>query len=267
MVFLLLLDPRRSATLSRAVLDYHDMLHLVERSRALRGVHTRTTRPAVRKREAQVLGRELPDVRAAQVRDVLNLGNLQNVDAAEARTVARGHVLVHQLNGLCAAQRTELLVHVVRARARVVAQPDGEVLHLSRRLLLDLISLVVLITHLVDSDNLTRSLLHLTEHAHEVPETRLGHRLILRKDAHTVQRRNRLLLRRKVPSNNKVLRNTAHGSAPALVRDVDPHPRTYLRMWLDKRTSGRSAQVDEAQQLHRPAKTINVTWVNNFLSC
>lgn len=60
------------------------------------------------------------------------------MDRAKAGTVAGSHVLVHSLDGLSTAEGTVLLVHVVGARAGVVAEPDGEVLHLHGLLLLDL---------------------------------------------------------------------------------------------------------------------------------
>ena len=48
------------------------------------------------------------------------------------------HVLVEGFNGVGTAHLTELLVHVVGAGARVVADPDTEVLDLEGTLLLDL---------------------------------------------------------------------------------------------------------------------------------
>jgi hypothetical protein len=60
------------------------------------------------------------------------------VDRPEAGTVARSHVLVERVHGVRARELAVLLVHVVRARARVVANPDAEVLHLERLLLEDL---------------------------------------------------------------------------------------------------------------------------------
>lgn len=57
------------------------------------------------------------------------------VDGTEASTVAGSHVLVESLNGLSAGHLTELLVHVVGTGARVVAEPDTEVLDLEGALL------------------------------------------------------------------------------------------------------------------------------------
>ena len=60
------------------------------------------------------------------------------MDGPEAGAVARSHVLVERLDGVRTAELTELLVHVVRAGARVVTNPDTEVLHLERLLFMDL---------------------------------------------------------------------------------------------------------------------------------
>lgn len=60
------------------------------------------------------------------------------MDRPEASAVASGHVLVEGLDGVRAAELTELLVHVVGTRAGVVAEPDAEVLDLQRLPLLNL---------------------------------------------------------------------------------------------------------------------------------
>jgi len=61
------------------------------------------------------------------------------VDGAETSTVTGSHVLVESLNSLGAGHLTELLVHVVGTGARVVADPDTEVLDLEGTLLVDLL--------------------------------------------------------------------------------------------------------------------------------
>ena len=61
-----------------------------------------------------------------------------DVDRPEAGTVAGSHVLVERLDSIGAGKLTELLVHVVGSRARVVSEPDAEVLDLERLLLVDL---------------------------------------------------------------------------------------------------------------------------------
>lgn len=60
------------------------------------------------------------------------------MDGPEAGTVAGSHVLVEALDSVNTGELTELLVHVVGARARVVSEPDTEVLDLGRLLLGDL---------------------------------------------------------------------------------------------------------------------------------
>jgi hypothetical protein len=120
--------------------------------------------------------------------------------------VAGSHILVESVDSGNTGHLTVLLVHVVSARARVVADPDTEVLDLLGALLVDLMvvsvtshcvllaqrcvaSCVAFRTHLVDGDDLTVRLLDLAELAKEVPEPRLGDDLVGRKNAHTVDLR------------------------------------------------------------------------------
>jgi hypothetical protein len=60
------------------------------------------------------------------------------VDRTEAGAVAGGHVLVEGIDGLAARHLAVLLVHVVGTRARVVTDPDTEVLDLLGALLMNL---------------------------------------------------------------------------------------------------------------------------------
>ena len=60
------------------------------------------------------------------------------VDRSEAGTVAGGHVLVEGIDGLAAGHLAVLLVHVVGTGARVVTDPDTEVLDLLGALLMNL---------------------------------------------------------------------------------------------------------------------------------
>lgn len=52
------------------------------------------------------------------------------MDRPETRTVTGSHILVECLDGVRAAELTELFVHVVRSRTRVVAEPDTKDLDL-----------------------------------------------------------------------------------------------------------------------------------------
>lgn len=56
----------------------------------------------------------------------------------EARTMTGSHILVESVDSVGSAEFTVLLVHVVGTRARVVTDPDTEVLDLLGALLVDL---------------------------------------------------------------------------------------------------------------------------------
>ena len=60
------------------------------------------------------------------------------MDGAEAGTVTGSHVLVEALHGIRTGELAELLVHVVGAGARVVTEPDAEVLDLQGLLFVNL---------------------------------------------------------------------------------------------------------------------------------
>ena len=119
------------------------------------------------------------------------------MDGPEAGAVAGSHVLVEGLDSVDTRHLTVLLVHVVCAGTRVVADPDTEVLDLQRVLLVDLTpelirTLLIRLrsspcTHLVQADDLTVGLLDLAELGKEIPETGLGDDLVWRKDTHAVE--------------------------------------------------------------------------------
>lgn len=60
------------------------------------------------------------------------------VDGAETGTVTSSHVLVERIDGIGSRHLSELLVHVVSSGARVVTDPDTEVLDFEWSLLGDL---------------------------------------------------------------------------------------------------------------------------------
>lgn len=60
------------------------------------------------------------------------------MDRAEASTVAGGHILVEALDSVGTRELTVLLVHIMCTRARVISDPDTEVLDLHRLLFVDL---------------------------------------------------------------------------------------------------------------------------------
>ena len=92
----------------------------------------------MRQGELEVLGQKLLDVGATDVLGLLDLNDLEDVDRPEAGTVTGGHVLVEGLDGVGAGHLTVLTVHVVGTGARVVADPDANVLDLEGVLLVDL---------------------------------------------------------------------------------------------------------------------------------
>ena len=149
------------------------------------------------------------------------------------------HVLVESLDGLHTAHLTELLVHVVSTGARVVAEPDTKVLDLEGTLLVDLetkkcqptSSLIPSLgdssgrhlTYHIEADDLTVGLLDLPELSQEVPEPRLGHDRVGRKDAHAVELGRGVGLGGQVTPNDLVLGETPynHSSQPFDPVDVD----------------------------------------------
>lgn len=92
----------------------------------------------MRQREFEVLREQLLNVRSSDVVRLLHLNDLQDVNGSEARPVTGSHILIHGFNSVAASHFAVLFVHVVGARAGVVAKPNPEILHLHRVLLMDL---------------------------------------------------------------------------------------------------------------------------------
>jgi hypothetical protein len=87
------------------------------------------------------------------------------------------HILVQRLDSIGPRHLPVLLVHVVCARARIISDPDTEVLDLERTLLVDL----------VESDDLAVGLLDFSQLHQEVPESGLGHDIVGSKHSHAVE--------------------------------------------------------------------------------
>lgn len=153
------------------------------------------------KRELEIFGSKLLDVGPLDVCGLLELDNLQNVNRSEAGTVAGSHVVVKRLDSIGAGELTVLLVHVVGARAGIVANPDPKVLHRGRALL----------ENLVDADDFPVRLLNTTQTSEKVPETRLGNYLVGCKNAHAVELGLRMSLAGQMASNDLVLVDATHG--------------------------------------------------------
>lgn len=156
------------------------------------------------------------------------------MDVPEARAVTGGHVLVERVDGVGAGHLAVLLVHVVGAGARVVADPDTEVLDLQGVLLVDLSHLSIpptyasslhtsssSPTHLVQADDLTVGLLDLAQLGKEVPETGLGDNIVRRKDTHAVELWGRVGIRGQMAPNDLVLCETSCGYVRNMLGHVD----------------------------------------------
>lgn len=61
-----------------------------------------------------------------------------HVDRPETGTVARRHVLIERFDCVRASELTELLVHIVRSRARIVTNPYAKILHFQGLLFVNL---------------------------------------------------------------------------------------------------------------------------------
>jgi hypothetical protein len=99
------------------------------------------------------------------------------VDGPETSTMSGGHILVQRLNSISSCHFPVLLVHVVGAGARVVSNPDTEVLDLERALLVDL----------VERNDFTVGLLDFSELHQKVPESRLGDHIVGSENSHAVE--------------------------------------------------------------------------------
>lgn len=173
---------------------------LVECRRTLECVDRWRLRNTVGQRELEVLLDELAEVVALDVVGLLELHNLQDMNAAKAGAVATGHILVECLDGICARQLTELFIHIVGSGARVVAQPDTEVLHLGRAFFVDL----------VNRHDLTVGLLNTAQALQEVPEARLRDNDVWCEDAHAVELRLWRRLGGQMAADHLVLVHASH---------------------------------------------------------
>mmetsp|Transcript_23394 Transcript_23394/g.46521 ORF Transcript_23394/g.46521 Transcript_23394/m.46521 type:complete len:222 (-) Transcript_23394:56-721(-) len=140
---------------------------------------------SVRQRELHV-ARVLLAVQFDVLEKVLTLhisrrqnASFDDLDTARACSVATGHLTVHGVDRVIQGEGAVLAVHIVCARARVVAQPDTIVLHCER----------VRFANLVDVEDFTVGLLHVTVLVKEVPKSRLRDDLIGCEKLHAESRR------------------------------------------------------------------------------
>ena len=160
---------------------------------------------AVGQSELQVLVRVHHVLVSLQVL-VVHHSRLDDLDRTVTSTVRSSHLLVALLHGAQKGHITVLLVHVVGSRARVVTQPNTEVLHLRSRLV-DLPLTHAPHTHLVHSQNLSGSVLHLLQSVHEVPVAGLGSHRVRGEQSHSVDLRLGVRLSGQSAANDLVVMN------------------------------------------------------------
>jgi len=112
--------------------------------------------------------------------------------------MASGHVLVQALDSVGTSEFSELFIHVVRATARVVTNPNAKVLHFERFALVNR----------VQSNNFTVRFFDLLQFAEEVPEPTLGNDFIGCKDSHAVKLRVGLIGSGEVAAHDLVFHET-----------------------------------------------------------
>merc|ERR1711911_422389 len=125
---------------------------------------------------------------------ILYFFNSDNLDRVSTGTMTGSHITVALSDSSRHSQVAVLTVHVVGSGARVITQPDTEVLNLQWSLFMDLL----------DADNFASGFLELAKLSQEVPETGFGNNVVRSKNPHAVQRRIGLLLGRQLASDDFV---------------------------------------------------------------
>ena len=166
-----------------------------------------STVAAVRESELQIL-MSVHDVLVSLQILIGNHGGLDDLNRTITSTVSSSHLLIALLHSSEQSRITVLLVHVVSSGTRVVSQPDSVVLHLSASLVnLRKSAIQVTVAYLVDSKNLTSSVLHLLQSVHEIPIAGLGSHRVRSEQSHSVDFRLGVNLRRKLATNDVIVVN------------------------------------------------------------
>ena len=166
---------------------------------------------AVRKSELEIL-MSVHDVLVSLEVLVFNNGSLDDLDGTITSTVSTSHLLIALLHSTEESVITILLVHVVSTGTRVISQPDTVVLDFGVSLVdLPKSAITRLNAYLVDSKNLTSTLLHLLKSVHEVPITGLSSDSVGSKKTHSVNFRFRVSFSRKSTTNNVIIVNLQNG--------------------------------------------------------
>ena len=144
--------------------------------------------------ELDVLLGELHAVDAAEVLGAEG-GRPDDLDGPGTAAVAAGHLVVQLGDGASEGQVAELAVHVVRAGAGVITEPDAVVLD----------DAGVLLGDLGDVEDLSGRLLHLAELVQVVPELGPGDDGVGGEDDHPVGLRVGVVVGGHVPADDLVL--------------------------------------------------------------
>ena len=162
---------------------------------------------AVRESELQVLV-SVHDVLVSLKILIFNNSGLDDLDGTITSTVSTSHLLVALLNSTEESVITILLVHVVSTGTRVVSQPDTIVLDFGVSLVdLPKSAITRSNAYLINSKNLTSTLLHLLKSVHEIPITRLGSDGVGSEKTHSVNFGFRVSFGRKSTTNNVIIVN------------------------------------------------------------
>lgn len=116
------------------------------------------------------------------------------MNAPKSSPMSRRHVLVQGVHGVGPAHLSVLLVHVVGARSRIVADPDAKVLDLQRALLVDDI----------EGHDLAGGLLHFLEFGEEIEISTFGNDIVRGENSEPVEFGRGIRLSRKTAPNDLI---------------------------------------------------------------
>ena len=197
----------------------------------------RSAQDTVWQRKLESWLEELLDVVSANILS-LNFSNPNDLDRSEASTVTGSHILVAEGDSTSTSDIAVLLVHVVGARASIVAEPDAVVFYGGW----------LLVEDLADADDLPVGLLDTAQLLEEVPKAALGDDRVGRKQAHSVELRCRVAVRWQHAANDLVLVQlndvrgimatpsaspTEHVCDDSVSRTIDGWMDGWMKRWQD----------------------------------
>merc|ERR1719283_94662 len=120
--------------------------------------------------------------------------HFDDLDRRRSRSVSSAHISVALSDGAGGREVAVFAVHVVSTGTRIVTQPDSQVFHGRRLLLVDLLT----------GNDFTVSLLDLLQTVEVIPEARFGHHSIGCEDPHPEKRRHSQLVRGELTPDDAV---------------------------------------------------------------